>query len=280
MIKPLYKFYDLCLTKRGFPKLLHRILIEPTNRCQLDCITCYRKGRAVGDMSWDTFLLAMAQIKQIKAASAITLNFAGEPLLHPKIVDMVSYVDTRRTIRGKKYVTGFSTNGLLLNDDMQDALCDQMDWINISMDGMGEMHESHRKGSDWNLVSTNARDFLDMPRDRLKISVNITMTDQSLDEVSDFKKEWKDADRVIITSRHNEDMRVVRYGEIRATESYCWQIYHGATVMWNGDVTSCCSDLKGINKCGNIYNKSLGDIIQECSPGPLCKPCNVWGPGK
>lgn len=140
------------------------VLIEPTNDCQLDCVTCYRKGREVGYMSMQTFDAALKSLPI--RTYAINLNGAGEPLLHPEFAAMVDKLNAKRNPFGMKYKTGFSTNGLLLDSAIQKKIIDKVDWINISLDGIGAKHESRRRGSNWDIVSENAHKLIDRARRR------------------------------------------------------------------------------------------------------------------
>lgn len=256
----------------GLPGFLISCNIEPTNRCQLDCVTCYRKGREAGDMAWATFLEAANQIYDIPNISGISLSFAGEPLLHPRFMDMVDHFTEKKNARGKPYNVGFSTNGLLPFDE----IIDKVDAINISLDGIGEVHERHRQGSSWEVVNANILDALSLERHRTRIGVNLVPTDQSPDEISAFRAYWKGkADYVGVGSYHTKSMVLRNLGDQTARSwGVCRQIRHTAAILWSGHVTTCCGDLQGLNICGNIHDTPLKNINRR--PGPLCEYCSAW----
>ena len=242
------------------------ILIEPTNDCQLDCVTCYRKGRNVGYMYHHVYDLALSMLP--KNTYAVNLNGAGEPLMHPDFVSMVNKLNAKRNWFGMKYKTGFSTNGLLLNADMQDQIIDKIDWINISLDGMAAEHEARRRGSDWEIVSQNAFDLIGTLRFRTKVSINLTRMNQSDEEIAEFKAYFQDADSVFVTDWHNSKMQ-----SPGMAKSKCTQINNTRFILWNGDVTTCCGDLRGINVYGNICYAPLNKLRPKF--GPLCKTCDM-----
>jgi hypothetical protein len=246
------------------------VLIEPTNDCQLDCVTCYRKGRKIGYISDETYNTALSMLPW--NTYAVTLNGAGESLMHPEFRSMVNKLNGMRNLFGVKYKIGFSTNGLLLDSDMQAAIIDNVDWINISMDGIGLDHEARRRGSDWETVSSNAEMLIDRGRKRTKVSINLTRMNQSDEEISKFKAYWRGADSVFVTPWHNAAMHDPTL-PIDAVGK-CNTIHNQAFVLWNGDVTTCCGDLQGVNVCGNILKTPLRKIKRI--PGPLCEKCNVW----
>lgn len=240
------------------------ILIEPTNDCQLNCVTCYRKGREVGYMTMDTFDFVLSKLPV--RTYAVNLNGAGEPLLHPRLIEMVNKLDDKRNLFGLRYKIGFSTNGLLFDKAMQDNIVDKVDWINISGDGIGQAHESRRRGSNWGIVSHNTRMLINRQRRRTKVSVNLTRMNQSDEEIDDFKEYWKDADSVFVTPWHDSKMQIPN----KPMTIGCNNLTTTRLIYWNGDVTTCCGDLLGINVYGNIRNKQLKPRY-----GKLCEKCNV-----
>lgn len=108
-----------------------RAYIEVTTVCNLNCSFCIRHawGDQQGEMSWETFMRIITQLREFPKLRRITLAGFGEPLTHPRIVDMV-----REATKLGVEVT-LSTNGLLLNRDMAEALVDaHLSEIVISLD--------------------------------------------------------------------------------------------------------------------------------------------------
>src|SRR3954464_15954602 len=84
-------------------------VIEPTNSCNVDCIMCpNRHYKEHGTMSFDLFVAIIDQISPY--AKVIMLYFVGEPLLHPRIVDMIRYCKAHTSAR-----IVLSTNAMLLD---------------------------------------------------------------------------------------------------------------------------------------------------------------------
>ncbi|MFA5696698.1 MAG: radical SAM protein, partial [Bacilli bacterium] len=124
--------------------------IEPTNYCNLRCLTCYSKDRPKGYMDMNLFYKIKDQIYRIPTISNITLNFAGEPTLHPKHLEMVEAFNTKNAL-GRQYKTRFFTNG----SNPLTKYVDKVDYISVSLDGIGQVHERMRPGSSWNNVKKN-----------------------------------------------------------------------------------------------------------------------------
>jgi MoaA/NifB/PqqE/SkfB family radical SAM enzyme len=98
----------------GFLEFPTVFYIEPTNDCNLSCIMCPRKKsrKAVGYMSFGLFRDVVDQLSRRNIAQ-LSLHLAGEPLLHPRIAEMVAYAKGSglRTVR-------FATNATLLNENL------------------------------------------------------------------------------------------------------------------------------------------------------------------
>lgn len=97
---------------------VRRVYIEVTTRCNLDCAICVRRvwRDTIGEMTWGTFSMIADQLKAFPALREITLGGFGEPLVHPRILDMV----TRASALGA--AVSLTTNGLLLDRSMTESL--------------------------------------------------------------------------------------------------------------------------------------------------------------
>ncbi len=97
---------------------LARVYIEPTNRCNLECLTCIRNvwEEPLGIMEWETFERILKGIQGFIPNPTIFLGGFGEPFVHPKIIEM---------IRKAKDLGGsveLITNGILLTEDISEQL--------------------------------------------------------------------------------------------------------------------------------------------------------------
>lgn len=106
-----------------YPK---KVQIEVTNHCNLKCEGCLRETmtREKGYISYDTLLDALFVCTEFEIEE-IHLHHWGEPLLHPKILNIVKLV----SLLGFK--VGFTTNGTLLTHDklieLKEAGLDKID---------------------------------------------------------------------------------------------------------------------------------------------------------
>jgi len=136
---------------------LARIYIEPTNRCNLNCVTCIRNNwdEPLGEMSSAVFEQIVAGLKALSASPGIFLGGLGEPLSHPHIVDMV------KELKSLGSSVELITNGTLLTKNLSRQLIDAgLDMLWISLDGAtSESYADVRLGAALPEVINYLRDF-------------------------------------------------------------------------------------------------------------------------
>lgn len=126
------------------------IQLEPTNRCNQKCIMCPRNESdfdvPFGDMPFDDYLKILNQIPTI---TNMQLNGLGEPLLHPRIFDMLKEAN-RRGIK-----TSINSNVALI-DSIEKAkrLVDSgLDLLKVSMDTADpKVYQNIRQSDTFNQV--------------------------------------------------------------------------------------------------------------------------------
>ncbi|MBN1147971.1 MAG: tungsten cofactor oxidoreductase radical SAM maturase [Anaerolineales bacterium] len=110
-----------------------RAYLELTTRCNLNCAMCIRQAwhDAQGDMNAETFQAVLDGLRAFPNLKRVVIGGFGEPLLHPKIVEMVTQIHSLGV-----GVT-ITTNGLLLGRSMAEALLKAgVDTLVVSLDSM------------------------------------------------------------------------------------------------------------------------------------------------
>jgi MoaA/NifB/PqqE/SkfB family radical SAM enzyme len=158
--------------------------IEVTSRCNLKCVMCPVTVLAdrwpARDMAWATFERAAAAFQRAKW---VHLQGWGEPLLHPRIFDMIE----RAKAAGCR--VGFTTNGTRLTGGAGARLLDLgLDLIAVSIAGASAAtHEAIRVGSDFAKLVRNLRQFLRLRqqggRTGPKVEIFYLMTPANLAEL-------------------------------------------------------------------------------------------------
>ncbi len=136
---------------------LAKAYIEPTNRCNLACVTCMRHGwnEALGEMNSSTFSRVIEGLRHISPPPDIFFGGLGEPLSHPDIADMVRQAKTVGSS------VGLITNGTLLNEPISEELIHAgLDTLWVSLDGATpESYADVRLGAGLSEVLANLAAF-------------------------------------------------------------------------------------------------------------------------
>jgi len=136
---------------------LARVYIEPTNRCNLDCITCIRNSwyEPLGEMSSTVFSRIVEDLKLLPGPPSVFLGGLGEPLSHPHLVDMV------KELKSIGSFVELITNGTLLSKDLSKRLIDAgLDKLWVSLDGAPpESYKDVRLGAALPQVLANLREY-------------------------------------------------------------------------------------------------------------------------
>lgn len=124
---------------------LARVYIEPTNQCNLDCVTCMRNvwEEPPGRMEPVIFERILEGIVHFSSLPDVFFGGFGEPLSHPNILEMVHKTKAMGTS------VELITNGILLDDRKIKGLIDAgLDWLWVSLDGATpESYEDVRLGA-------------------------------------------------------------------------------------------------------------------------------------
>jgi MoaA/NifB/PqqE/SkfB family radical SAM enzyme len=111
---------------------LGKVYIEPTNGCNLRCVTCVRNvwDEPLGLMESRTFARIIKGLKDFSPPPMVFFGGFGEPLSHPNIIDMV------RQVKAIGSRVELITNGTLLTPDTSKGLISAgLDMLWISLDG-------------------------------------------------------------------------------------------------------------------------------------------------
>lgn len=252
-----------------------RIIIEPTNICNLRCPLCPVSGakREKGFLSLENFKKIIDDIPKLKS---INLGWAGEPLLNKEVFKIVKYADSRG-IR-----TTISTNAVLLNQYIDEALNSGLTNLIVCLDGASkETHEKYRVGSDFELIKSNIKKFCEEKKKRKLKRPWVTL--QSLatkDNVKEMPAMIELAKNLGVDSLKFKTLslgssvslaeRIKRAKEFLPPDKFSRYDFKGekltikskpklcswlrqSVILWNGDVVPCCYDVEGTLVVGNVF---------------------------
>jgi MoaA/NifB/PqqE/SkfB family radical SAM enzyme len=230
---------------------------------------CFAKnnGREFGDMTWENFTKIVDQLKEIPTIRAVSLNFGGEPLLHPKFEAML------RTIAGNGWRTGFATNATLLTPQISKTIiATQVSQVDIGMDAVGTKLETLRTGTKYQPVKANILTLVRM-RDAVGsqlpvVGINCAFTkDHTLNDAMALVSEMSPIVGMIrILPARNEDMTFQRpelFNQDGPENEFCSDPYHYMGILQNGDVVPCCWDLSAKTVMGNVFDTSIIEVFNN-----------------
>lgn len=153
------KYIDAMLENSDDADFLpRRVFIEPTNMCNCKCMHCpnpTHMTRKRGFMDFDLYKKIIDDLGDLWPYITINLYQQGEPLLHPRIFDMIDYANEQN------FFTEMNTNmGALKKKDIPNLL--RVNYLKVAIDSGGP--ESYRtiKGVDnFGRVLDNLLDFME-----------------------------------------------------------------------------------------------------------------------
>jgi radical SAM protein with 4Fe4S-binding SPASM domain len=241
--------------------------IEPTNLCNIGCICCSRNRmqREKGFMDFGLFQKIVDDAAR-SGIKRIHLYLHGEPLLHPRIMDMIGYIKT------KGIGIQMATNGMLFDRHNADALLrsgvDSSDHIIFSVMGDSKkVHEEIMKGVDHDKVIGNILALLALRKTRgvngPVIETIMYLMPENRNEKAAFLRRWRGTvDHVRQIGSISGQFAQYKSGENMAPvrNRTCKNLWERMTVYWNGDVTLCIADLDGDQVMGNLRDMSVREV--------------------
>lgn len=123
--------------KDSYGRVIDYVRISLTDRCNLRCVYCMPEdgGECIPakDQLTDDKIVRLCQVLGKNGVKKIKLT-GGEPLIHPKIAELIHRI---KTIPGIEQVT-LTTNGVLLGEKVDDLVKAGLDAVNVSLDHLDE----------------------------------------------------------------------------------------------------------------------------------------------
>jgi len=268
--------------------------IEPTNNCNLRCICCsaYSNERKRGYMDFGLFRRIIDEAAGI-GVGRIHLYLHGEPLLHPRIGDMLRHVKSRGL------AVTLATNAMLLDagkiEEVMGADMTNADYLLLSVLGFSrQTHEKIQRGVDHDRVLANIAG-LTAYRKALRLDGPIIETvlyrlPENRGEENAYRAYW---------SKRVDHARIAResmqYAELRGGVSTsrtrmrtCHHLWERMSIHWDGNAALCVADIDGKYVLGNLAERSIKDLWNgeeinrirtlhrksEFGAVPLCRTCD------
>lgn len=286
---------ELCIRYlRDLPKP-SSIQLEPTTKCNLNCLTCSRHtfpaSRLNRDLTLDEFKYIIESIPTLRK---IKIQGMGEPLLNQHIWGILEY----GILKGIKFKT--ASNGMMINEDNAGSILKYFTDIVVSLDSPDkEQYETIRKGANYEKVINGIKLLVNMKKElklKCKIRVSFVATHLNYEELASYfelcermdvdiagvvevvnwlvpiQDQYPENRRFIENSRkvkdeirecvkqHKSKIQIAYSGSERRVRSCMWP-KSSCFLTVDGYVTPCCirPDPTVLN-FGNIFKQSFSEI--------------------
>ncbi|MEI4803543.1 thioether cross-link-forming SCIFF peptide maturase [Bacillus sp. FJAT-51639] len=146
------EYKDLSIDLRNRQTYVKALCLNVAHTCNLSCEYCFAsQGKYNGSRAIMSYEVGKRAIDYLLENSGHHRNldvdfFGGEPLMAWKVVkQIVTYARSKEKEYKKTFRFTFTTNGMLLNDEVTDFLNKEMYNVVLSLDGRKEVHDHLRK---------------------------------------------------------------------------------------------------------------------------------------
>jgi radical SAM protein with 4Fe4S-binding SPASM domain len=249
-----------------FPKM---VVIGMSYVCNARCPSCpYNNNDTLRKRYSDVLLMPENVFKKIadecgKYAAVIRVSGGGEPLLHPKAVELLCYA---KNVGAK---IGLITNGSRLTTSVLISLLTaNVDVLEFSADAPDEeTYNRVRPGLDWkNLVNTVSLAKAMRDTHYFKTKIIVSVIDQTGVDVEKAKAFWgAHCDRVQVRKYLTWGLNESHAGDATpyldpAAKIPCPWLFERLNIDSRGDVTICGEDLAFKYKFANVMTQSIESI--------------------
>lgn len=282
-------------------KRFKKIYVEITNVCNLSCAFCPPTRRTPGFMPPEAFGQLLKRIRPW--TDYIYLHVKGEPLLHPNLAALLNMA------RSTGFYVNLTTNGTLLDKTAATLLANPLRQINISLHSF-EANELQGQSFDeyimstfdfakkyspdygitcfrlWNLdpkqMSAPQREKNILILERLREAFGY---DESTSRPGSPGKNIQLAEKTYLSFDHEFQWPALDAADYGPAGT-CRGLKDHLAILCDGTVVPCCLDGDGIISLGNIFQDSLGDILDSSRARamveafqnrkicePLCRRC-------
>lgn len=274
------------------------VIIEPSNYCNLNCITCTndRMTRPKGTMDILLYKKIIDEISEENPYTRIWLDYYGEPLLQRfRLYYLIDYAKKK----GLKNIC-INTNGTLLDGEMAEMLLDSgINFISIDCDGFSaEVYEKIRIRAKRDVLYKNIEYLLERRKSRGEgqttvIEVKAMEMEENRHELQQIMDYWR-ARGAWTTKR-----RLISWGgqvesihpDVHGDRIACGAAIGILPITWDGHATNCVMDTDAKFACGDVNKESIKAIWLRRNENMLkkqlahdweglpeiCHGCQDWG---
>lgn len=246
-------------------KKFKKIYIEITNICNLSCSFCSIDNRVKEKITLEKLEYLLNNINDY--TDYVYLHVKGEPLLHPELKEIIDLCQ-----KYKKHVN-ITTNGTLLKEKKEILKHPVVRQINLSLHS-----ENNKENYLEEIFETvdNLKDkiiifrFWTMDNGKMneksteiveKIKEYYSLSTETVEKINN-EKHIKIRDNLYI-DKANEFIWPNLNNDYYNDKGTCYALKDQLAILVDGTVVPCCLDSDGVINLGNIYEKSLEEIINS-----------------
>jgi MoaA/NifB/PqqE/SkfB family radical SAM enzyme len=280
-----------------------QVIVDITERCNLACIHCPHekftktKFYSAQDLEVELNTKLVDEVRNYGQGSTQYIRYSseGEPLLHAKACEMISYAAKKSGV----FVT-LTTNGTILNAKAAQSLVESgVHMIDISIDAFkAETYAKIRKNGDLSITNANVIQLLKVAAKKTKVIVSFIEQSENTTEADDFKAYWTDqgADYVVIRKLHSGAGTIGDIADkMRERQSLiqrrpCLYPWERIVLTPRGFLAFCPADWEHSSSITDFRETSIREIWQNpfykslrqahldnvFSDYPACQQCPDW----
>ncbi len=146
------QFEDLAFDYKNNSKVIKALCLHVAHTCNLNCSYCFAsQGKYQGERALMSFEVGKRAFDFLIENSGTRKNlevdfFGGEPMMNFEVVkQLVAYARSIEKEHNKNFRFTFTTNGVLLDEEVMDFLNKEMHNVVLSLDGRKEVNDHFRK---------------------------------------------------------------------------------------------------------------------------------------
>lgn len=244
------------LNRVGPPWSVQVELVEGCNRlCSFCGLRSIRKApnENLRFMSFDVAVAAAVGLRALAPHARYEFAMHGEPLLHPKAIDMIRLF--RRALPLAQFQ--LTTNGRLLLGKMQQGLVDLFRaGVDIVLLDTYRPERDALRAEASSVVGIRVEDFYarrggdalsPWSNYRRKVQRAVVLMDDL------GERDGEVSSRVVMNHAGNSKLKPVPSTSLARS---CTLPFRELSICWNGDVNICCMDWRHDYVCGNLFRQS------------------------
>ncbi|MBU0513913.1 MAG: radical SAM protein [Proteobacteria bacterium] len=269
--------WDRTAADRLAPAYPLHVDIETTNACNLQCPMCPRThlvkagnkrwspGGKIGLMDFDLYRSLIDQAAE-QGAFSVKLNFLGEPLIHPQVVDQVAYA------AGRGLWVMMNTNAVALTQTMSRRLLEAgVSDVFFSFDSPdAEVYERIRVGAKFDRVVRNIQRFMELKYETGRLDVQTRVSMISYWDDKGAGENEREAYLALFDELGVDEIGFAVYTDPNLDYSTllpepmadfcCDDLFRRVFVLWDGAVQVCCGEWERQLQVGDARRNSLAEI--------------------